>query len=914
MEYSHNAIVTNNDIKNQFTTGILNFGTGYSILANNTITDAVNHGIDVRHGTGPAVTVFNNTISGSKEGIYLMHSKGHTVYGNTITNGVISGITCYGSGSETLFNNSISGSRLGILLGGGYYNVTIGQNTYNLDALPFPPTFVSYLVKVESARQSTANKVYSDKNTVSIAPSTFVTPAGEFNYTITLSDDSGFAVRNQEIEVTVNNNTTTVKTDAKGTATIPLNFTDGEYPVSVSYAGTDNYKKATADQKIIVAAVVKPANNTAAGIQAAVDAANKGDIVDLTVFDNYDVENTTIEVGTENITLLGDGSTTIKGWGGPGNGIFHVTASYVTFKGINFVDTNPNSVLTYYDDATKNANEVKGWGIHFQKATNGLVDNCSFINFNHGVRIQQQANDVTVQNSYFYGVTNYLRNDPTVNVEKGSKGIGIMGSQRPTIINNTFDGPQLDGLSIASGSGGAKIINNTFNGNSYAIYFGGASTGETLIEGNKFINVGAYSGLDNNNTTVEWDTLPIISIQKSSAGLQIINNEFQAIDKNVLIAAEAGNTAHGYPSEIGNINVTGNTVTKYTPDVVAESVTLMHILSRGGELNPTGPIDVSGNTFTGAVKALVYWNSNWGSETGNVSDIVIPKGNLAPTVIAVTNIADNGTVTATLKDINGNPIAGETIAYTAGDANGTVETDENGEIVIDAGLGNTVAITFAGNSKLAASDANITLPAAAKQIETVIESEYTFTRVANDYSAGERGDYFYAVLKDINGNVLANKTCYIAVNGPIYNVTTDDQGRFGVRVNFNAANTYTYAVSFLGDENYGASLNCSKLILTTKKTSITASAKTFSASAKTKKISVTLKTSANPYDGKTYLSAGKKITLKVNGVTYTAKTNAKGVATFSIKLTKKGTYTAKVSFAGDKTYAASTASTKITIK
>ena len=252
MEYSHNAIVTNNDIKNQFTTGILNFGTGYSILANNTITDAVNHGIDVRHGTGPAVTVFNNTISGSKEGIYLMHSKGHTVYNNTITNGVISGITCYGSGSESIFNNSISGSRLGIILGGGYYNVTIGPNTYSLDSLPFPPTFVSYLVKVETARQSTADKVYSDKNTVTIEPTTFETEPGEFNYTISLSDDSGFAVKNQEITVSVNDENYTLTTNAKGTATVPLDLTAGDYTALINFAGTDNYAKAAANTTITV--------------------------------------------------------------------------------------------------------------------------------------------------------------------------------------------------------------------------------------------------------------------------------------------------------------------------------------------------------------------------------------------------------------------------------------------------------------------------------------------------------------------------------------------------------------------------------------------------------------------------------------------------------------------------------------
>lgn len=198
---------------------------------------------------------------------------------------------------------------------------------------------------------------------------------------------------------------------------------------------------------------------------------------------------------------------------------------------------------------------------------------------------------------------------------------------------------------------------------------------------------------------------------------------------------------------------------------------------------------------------------------------------------------------------------------------------------------------------------------------SVIEVQSSFSRVANDYAAGERGEMFYAVLKDSTGKPLAGKTVQIAVNGPIYNVVTDSQGRAGLRVNLAEANTYTYALSFQGDDQYPpAKMACSKLTVTKKPTSITASAKTFKASAKTKTVSVTLKTSKNPYDQKTYLKSGKKITLKVGGKTYTAKINNKGVAKFKIKLTKKGKYTAKISFAGDSTYKSTSKSIKITIK
>ena len=58
-----------------------------------------------------------------------------------------------------------------------------------------------------------------------------------------------------------------------------------------------------------------------------------------------------------------------------------------------------------------------------------------------------------------------------------------------------------------------------------------------------------------------------------------------------------------------------------------------------------------------------------------------------------------------------------------------------------------------------------------------------------------------------------------------------------------------------------------------------------------------------------------KVTLKVKGKTYKATTNAKGKAVFKItKLTKKGKYTAKVRFAGNKYYNALTKTVKITVK
>ena len=96
---------------------------------------------------------------------------------------------------------------------------------------------------------------------------------------------------------------------------------------------------------------------------------------------------------------------------------------------------------------------------------------------------------------------------------------------------------------------------------------------------------------------------------------------------------------------------------------------------------------------------------------------------------------------------------------------------------------------------------------------------------------------------------------------------------------------------------------------------MSASAKTFKATAKSKKYTVTLKTiKGSSIEGKTYLAAGKKITLTLNGKTYTTKTNANGQATFSLKLTKKGKFNAEIVYDGDSTYKAASKKVKITIK
>ncbi|AMD17184.1 hypothetical protein TL18_03595 [Methanobrevibacter sp. YE315] len=549
---------------------------------------------------------------------------------------------------------------------------------------------------------------------------------------------------------------------------------------------------ADSNAQVLKANIWKPNAATAAGIQEAIDSAQPGDTVDLSSFKEYNVTDSTITIsGKDNLFIKGKSvqRVTINGYGS-GDGIFYVSeSSNVRFACIDFVDVNPENNLTY--DGV-----VKGWGINFdgEDSNGGQVTQCTFKDFNQAVVINS-CNNVEIRRSTFTGgIATKLINDPTVNKEQGSKVISVGGSFFTSILNNVFDGPVLDAISIAKGSGDAQIIGNKFYNNAYSIFFGGASTEGTFIKNNEFFNCGYFQ--DENRY---YDEFPVISIQKAADSVYFEGNKFHVINNNILIAAESSNTAHGAPSTLGDINVTNNIIELSNPDVVARSVTLLHILSRQGDINPKAPITVTGNTFPAGIRPVVVWYNDWGSEDG---DVVIPQAQTVISGVSTTIAAENA----------------------------------------QFGVGTT--------------------------------NKYKLT------------------LKDKEGNAVADRQVSAIIDGVVYNATTDDKGIATLSLNLKTTGVKTVNVIFLGDANYTGSMSSAQINVTKKITSITAGNVTIPASEPTKVISVTLKY------GKLAVS-NKKLTLTVDGKTYTAKTNSKGVAEFAVDLDKVGSYKYTVKFAGD---------------
>ena len=162
-------------------------------------------------------------------------------------------------------------------------------------------------------------------------------------------------------------------------------------------------------------------------------------------------------------------------------------------------------------------------------------------------------------------------------------------------------------------------------------------------------------------------------------------------------------------------------------------------------------------------------------------------------------------------------------------------------------------------------------------------------------------------LKDINGNVIPNQSIVITVDGKNYTGVTDASGVAKIKVTISKVGAFDVVAYFSGEGEYIASTSKGKLTLTKDSTSLTSAGKTYAVTATSKSITLTLK------DGSGKVIANRKVTATVNGKTYTATTNSKGVATFKLTLKTVKTFTVSLKFAGDSYYTASTKSIKFKV-
>lgn len=288
--------------------------------------------------------------------------------------------------------------------------------------------------------------------------------------------------------------------------------------------------------------------------------------------------------------------------------------------------------------------------------------------------------------------------------------------------------------------------------------------------------------------------------------------------------------------------------------------------------------------------------------SNSTNNLTIPK--LATALEASNVTADYKSevnLTVTLKDMLGNPLNDKEITVSLAGQNFTRMTDGNGQINLPVSLdgGSYVAnIRFAGDESFNESSADVAV------IVNAITSKLTATKVSTVYNVAKN---LVITLKDVNGKALAKKTVTIKLNGATYARTTDSNGQVKLSVNL-PAKTYTASIVFGGDNNYKKSSATAKVTVAKATPKLAAKSKTFKLKAKTKKVTATLK------DNKGRVMKSAKVTLKIKTKKYTVKTNNKGIATFNVKLTKNGSYTAKITYAGNSNYKSVGKTIKINVK
>ncbi len=537
------------------------------------------------------------------------------------------------------------------------------------------------------------------------------------------------------------------------------------------------------------AEVTVNAGSDTATIQGVIDSAADGDTINFQAGEYKNIDNVNI---TKKLTITGAGETTkIYGNGsGSSNVIFNVVAGEETEP----TGTVIKNIAFYMMQDNPNKTNNNGYGIQLVSVKDITIDNCYFYNGSAGVYASRSTN-TQITNNYFYGIIKTITHGGVK--EEGTKCINVMGGSNTNIENNTFEGPALDAVSVASNAQYITVKNNVFNGSSYGMFFGGGVAHVDIVD-NTFDGILADD----------------ISLFKSCRDTLIDGNKFINKPTNQwgsnVIYAEPGNTAHGYPTTITNITITNNEFEAGEINSSQDPVVAFRIYNKGTGLSADSDIVVENNTYS-TVTPFIYMESSW--EGDNHGDIII-QPTTGPTNITPgdLSVVYGGNITATLTDSAGNAIAGQHIAVKITDANGNEKTlwattDYAGQVQIPADLSvgtYTIDYAYAGKDLYDASNTTSTVEVTAP--EEKIGTTFTIA----DFTGVElSGTNLTGVLKDAAGNVLAGQHVVLTLTrtssgaSRSYTTTTDYNGEFQFPI-FLGAGNYHASATFAGNDVYSA--------------------------------------------------------------------------------------------------------------
>ena len=778
----HDGTVFNNTVKNQASTGILNFASARTLIKENTVINAFNHGIDARHGTGPNVKVINNTVIGSKEGIYLMHSKGHVATDNTIINSTISSITCYGSGNIRISNNKLQYSRIGVLLAAGYSNITIEENTYQLYRLPMPPIFTYYVAEAKSDYQ------------------------GAENIMGTYTDLSGNG---------------------------PNYSSNCEIP-------TPTEKVINYDELLTPTGEIKDVPNgaTSAEIQTIINSLNDGDAIrfaengvyhDISIYTTKNIKiigNNATLYGLENANMA-DMPAEIKNLG-----IIYLAVLYsanntnVAISDLNIKSRYPDHGMLSGDTPS---NEYKTAGIYAMKSENIVITNCKVDGASFGIMLHFMAgvggcaNAIVtnnyVSNQFTYGILNfgskasYIANNTVVNAKW--HGIDVRHQMGPNVVvyNNTVIGSS-EGIYLMH-SHGHKVYDNVVKNckvSSITVYGSVGTTVNNIYIFNNTLQgsrIGILVGGGNQNVTIGKNAYSLDaqkSGDKPGFGLYLVQSEsaYDAVE----------NVPGVYNDQLSlDINVNSATVKDIEFTVTDENGNLVK--------NIEGKLSINGKSYTFTTDDNGIASINVNLTAGNYSTIIETTSNYyylskylettlsvekISTALTAPNknvylqaIAKGSAYQITLKDADGKTMAGKEIVVKLNGATYKATTDSKGIAKFTLKATKTgslkATISFAGDDTYKAASATATVKVT-KEASKITAKKKTF-------KAKTKTQQYAVTLKSKSGKAISKVKVTIKVKGKTYKATTNAKGKATFKITkLTKKGKHTATVKFAGDKYF----------------------------------------------------------------------------------------------------------------
>ena len=562
--------------------------------------------------------------------------------------------------------------------------------------------------------------------------------------------------------------------------------------------------------------------------------------------------------------------------------------------------------------ATSNNTKYGGGAIDIQGNVKNLVitesnfENNNARTFGGAIRLKGNSTDISIVKSTFDG-----------NNAESAGGIAFENATEVIISESKFTNNKVNGV---DGEGGAirfegdtlTITNSKFTGNtatedacdSGAIFF---EANNLNINQSEFINNSAYSEgaiyAIGENVTITKSKFENNNAERGIIGIYAYNS---LIDECKFI----NNSAENYVG-VANLKGTMTINNSYFANNTAGESTRVIRNSLGYEAKITNcvfenNVGNEGNYTIDNNYGTIYLHNNTintqSAEIRNYGgDILSPC-----TAIAIENktipvaVGQKTTLTAVIVDDNGNLIEEAYYVYFKIN-NETIESTYNPETSkYEAQY--TFNTTGSVTVDIACPSINITVKKGtydvgeiainAKNAAYVINYGGTY-KVSFKYVTDGTKVTFTLNGKDIGTATVKNGVASIKLTAKILKTAKAGKKNMVIKI----------------VNNFTTTSKTVKITINKEKTKITAKAKTFKRTTKTKKYTITLKNSKNKAMKKA------KVTLKVKGKTYTAKTNSKGKATFKItKLTKKGTFKAVIKYNGSSYYNKVTKNVKIKVQ